>query len=294
MPIHPRGAAQRALQDSGASRGTVEGRGGPSGTSTHGPCVHRDSSAPRTPLVRCADTPDRNPRRAIRRGRIAAHVPLLRRAAAPHLRRPRHVAAVRELRAGGARQRDGALLPAARQDLRELPARAARGVRDGRGHLQRIRVLLVLLGLLGRARARVRRHGGRALRPRPRQPGRGGREQRRLPAAARRRARHPGARHRAGRQRRQGRAGARDRDARPLLRARHRPRPRRRGAPRRPDRRQQRDGARPGPQRLRRRPRDPAGRRGRRHDRVAAPAAAGRGQPVRHHLPRALPVLLAA
>ena len=39
--------------------------------------------------------------------------------------------------------------------------------------------------------------------------------------------------------------------------------------------------------------RDPAGDRRRGHDRVAAPAAAGRGQPVRHDLPRALPVLLA-
>ena len=219
-------------------------------------------------------------------------MPLLRSSAAPHLRRSRHVAAVRELRASRARQRDGAVLPAARQGLRALPARTARGVRVRRGHLHRVRVLLVVLGLVGRARPPLRRDGDRALRPRREQPRDGGREQRRLPAAARRRARHPGARHRARGQRRQGRAGPRDRHARPLLRPRDGPRPRRRGQARRPDRRQQRDGARAGPQRLRRRLRDPAGRRRRGHDRGAAPAAAGRGQPVRHDLPRALPVLL--
>ena len=51
-------------------------------------------------------------------------------AAAPHVRRPRHVAAVRELRARRAPRRDGAVLSAPRPDLRALPARAARGVRD--------------------------------------------------------------------------------------------------------------------------------------------------------------------
>ena len=157
------------------------------------------------------------------RRRRAARVPLLRRAAAPHVRRPRHVAAVRELRAGRARQRDGAVLPAAREGLRELPARAARGVRHRRGHLQRVRVLLLVLGLLGRARPRVRGDGDRALRARPGQPGHGGREQRRLPAAPRRRARHPGARHRARGERRRGGARARDRDDRALLRPRAAP-----------------------------------------------------------------------
>ena len=78
--------------------------------------------------------------------------------------------------------------------------------------------------------------------------------------------------------------------------ARHRPTSwRAEGAPRRSHRRQQR--ARPGarPQRLRGRDRRSllAPRR-RRHDRVPAPAAADRGQPVRHDLPRALLVLLAA
>ena len=145
-------------------------------------------------------------------------VPLLRSPAAPHLRRPRHVAAVRELRAGRARQRDGGLLSAAREGLRALPAGAARGVRRRRGHLHGVRLLLVVLGLLGRARPRVRRDGDRALRPRAGQPRHGGREQRRLPAAARRRARHPGARHRARGQRRRGRARARDRDDRAVLR----------------------------------------------------------------------------
>ena len=122
----------------------------------------------------------------------------------------------------------------------------------------RVRVLLLVLGLLGRARPRVRRDGDRALRPRPGQPRHGGRQQRRLPAAPRRRARHPGARHRARGQRRRGGARARDRDDRAVLRPRARRRARRRGPPRRPARRQQRDGARAGPQRLRRRLRDGA------------------------------------
>ena len=43
-----------------------------------------------------------------------AELPVLRRAAARHVRRPRHVAAVRELSAGGPAQRDGAVLSAAR------------------------------------------------------------------------------------------------------------------------------------------------------------------------------------
>ena len=94
----------------------------------------------------------------------------------------------------------------------------------------------------------------RALRPRPRQPGHGGREQRRLPAPALRGARHSGARHRARRERRRGRRGARDRRRSCEFFGRETAaRARRRGPPRRPDRRQQRAGPRAGPQRLRRR-----------------------------------------
>ena len=60
---------------------------------------------------------------------------------------------------------------------------------SGRGHLPRVRLLLVVQRQLGRARARVRRDGGRARRADPRQPRRRGRQQRRLPAPARRGAR---------------------------------------------------------------------------------------------------------
>ena len=135
-------------------------------------------------------------------------LPLLRRAAAPHLRRPRHVAAVRELRAAGPARGDGALLSAARPDLRALPAGAARGARRAGGDLHGVRVLLLLLGLLGRARARLRGVRGRALRARLGQPGGGARQQRRLPAPARRRAGNPRARRRAGRERRRRRRGS--------------------------------------------------------------------------------------
>ena len=102
----------------------------------------------------------------------------------------------------------------------------------------------------------------RAVRARRRQPRRRAREQRRLPAPALRRARHPGARHRAGRERRRGGARARRRRRSSRSSARElAARARRRGPPRRPDRRQQR--ARPGarPQRLRRRHRSRCSRR---------------------------------
>ena len=111
-----------------------------------------------------------------------------------------------------------------------------------------------------------------------------------------RRARHPGARRRAGRQRRRGRGRAKGiptvveffggetaRAGSPADRA------------RRPADRQQRARPRARPQRLRRRPAasllEP---RRRDHDGVPAPAAADRGEPVRHDLPRALLLLLAA
>ena len=60
-------------------------------------------------------------------------LPLLRRAAARRLRRPRHVAARERLPAAGAAQRDGAVLSAARARLRRVLPRAARGVRVARG-----------------------------------------------------------------------------------------------------------------------------------------------------------------
>ena len=119
-----------------------------------------------------------------------------------------HVAAVRELpdRRPARQRRD--VLPAARADLRELPAGPAARLHPRRGHLLRLRLLLLLLRLLGGARPAVRRGRGRAtlaLGP-GLVRGRGG-QQRRLPAAAQRRPRHPVARHRAGRQHRRGRPG---------------------------------------------------------------------------------------
>ena len=132
-----------------------------------------------------------------------------------------------------------------------------------------------------------------AARARPGQPGGRAGEQRRLSAAAFSAAGRARARHRARRQRGQGRARQGHPDPGRVLRRRARRGAARGGPPRRPDRRQQR--ARPGarPQRLRRRHGAPARARGRDHARVPAPRAADRREPVRHHLPRALLVLLA-
>ena len=102
-----------------------------------------------------------------------------------------------------AAQSHGAVLSAARLGVRQLLPRAARGVRRARRDLPRLRLLLVVLRQLGRARARAtpsamiaRLRLGREV------AGHRDREQRRLPAAALRRARHPVPRHRAGRERR--------------------------------------------------------------------------------------------
>ena len=91
------------------------------------------------------------------------------------------------------------------------------GVHPGGGHLLRLRVLLLLLRLLGCARPPVRRgRGPHAAARTGLLRGRGG-QQRRLPAAAQRRPRHPLARHRAGRQHRRGRS--RPRASRPRWRS---------------------------------------------------------------------------
>ena len=95
-----------------------------------------------------------------------AGLPLLLGTPPAHVRRSRHVTALRELRSCGAARGDGAVLSAARPGLRAMPAGAARGVRRTGGDLHRIRLLLLLLGLLGRPRPRVRRVGGGALRAR--------------------------------------------------------------------------------------------------------------------------------
>ena len=100
--------------------------------------------------------------------------------------------------------------------------------------------------------------------------------------------------HRAGRQR--GACGGREggRDPGGVLRRGHGQRARRGGPAGRPDDRQQRPRPGAGPQRLRRRAADPAEADRGGDDGVPAPGPAHRGQPVRHDLPRALLVLLAA
>ena len=150
---------------------------------------------------------------------------------------------------------------------------------------------------LARARAPLRRADGRALRPRRRlEPGRRDRAQRRLPAAVLRRARHPGARHRAGREHGRGRAIEKGIPTIVALLRDARPRATLVGEARRadllignnvlahvPDLNDFVAG-------LKRRCSQPGGRH---HDGVPAPPAADRGDPVRHDLPRALLVLLA-
>ena len=91
------------------------------------------------------------------------------------------------------------LLSAARPPVRGLPARAASRLRARRGHLLRLRLLLLVLRLVGGAREALRRGDDRAARPDPGQPRHRGGQQRRLPAAALPGGGHPGARRRAGR-----------------------------------------------------------------------------------------------
>ena len=80
--------------------------------------------------------------------------------------------------------------PAARARLRRVPARAAPGVRRARGDLHRVRLLLVVLRQPGCEHARpLRRAMIASARARTGRPGGRGRQQRRLPAAALRRAR---------------------------------------------------------------------------------------------------------
>ena len=97
----------------------------------------------------------------------------------------------------------------------------------------------------------------------------------------------------AQRRRRRGGEGRADASSRSSARV-ARAAARRGGQGRRPDRRQQRAGARAGPQRLRRRHARPAQAAGRDHGRVPASDAPDGGEPVRHDLPRALLVFLAA
>ena len=149
---------------------------------------------------------------------------------------------------------DGALLPAERPRLRALPAGAARGVRRGGGDLHGVRLLLVVLGLVGRARARrTWRWPSSASGWVPTAWWSSSRATTAIcsstsSSAASRRSgssRRPTCRGR--------RAGAGDRDGRGVLRPRAGCPAGRGGPPRGPAGRQQRDGARARPERLRRR-----------------------------------------
>ena len=82
-------------------------------------------------------------------------VPILWHAPSSPGGRPRHVAAVRELPDRGAARRDGAVLPAARLGVRRVLPRAAQRVRDGRGDLHRVRLLLVVLDELAASTPRT-------------------------------------------------------------------------------------------------------------------------------------------
>ncbi len=162
--------------------------------------------------------------------------------------------------------------------------------------LLRLRLLLVYSdSWLEHCRAPTPRHGATRFGLGAESHGRRGREQRRLPAAVLRGARRPGARRRAGRQRRRG------------GRSRRASRPRSAffgtATAQRLARRGRRADLMVGNNVLAHVPdlndfvgglQDPAEARGGGHGRVPAPAAADRGEPVRHDLPRALLVLLAA
>ncbi len=95
---------------------------------------------------------------------------------------------------------EGDVLPAPRAHLlRRACWSSCPAYLSGRGDLQPLRLLLLVLRLMGGARELFVDAGGGPARPGPELVRRRGRQQRRLPAPARRRPRHPLPRHRAGR-----------------------------------------------------------------------------------------------
>src|SRR5881397_2872133 len=78
-------------------------------------------------------------------------LPSLRCATGAHVRRSGHVPAVRELSGPRPTRRDGVLLPAPRVCLRPVLPCAVAGVRQPRGDLPRVRLLLVVFGYLARS-----------------------------------------------------------------------------------------------------------------------------------------------
>ena len=184
-------------------------------------------------------------------------------------------------------------LPASCVDLPAVPAGAARCGRAARGDLLGVRVFLVVFRQLGRPRAHLRRRGRFSVSALGAgQPDRRDRLQRRIPPPALCGARPRRAGNRAGRQRGEGGRKPWHPDGSPVLRPRRRRGPQRPARARRSPDRQQRPGSRPRSQRLRGRDERAAGAGRRDHDGVPAPGAAHRAQPVRHHLSRALFLLL--
>jgi len=221
-------------------------------------------------------------------------VPSVRRIRYPFIRRPRDVSAVRKLPPGRERRRARGVLPAERAAVRGLPAGPAPGVRVRRAYLLGLRVLFVLLRLLGRARQALRGRDDRRARADAGQPRHRGREQRRVPAAALRRRGYPGARRRAGRQCRRGGRRQGHQNGGGVPRSGHWRRHRRRVRPGRSRRRQQRLRARAGHPRFRRRAARAGQGLGSGDPGIPAPAAADRAAAVRHDLPRALLLPVAA
>src|SRR4029077_1032762 len=96
---------------------------------------------------------------------------VLRVALDPHVRRSWQVAALRELSLGGSARPDGAILSAPRVCLRRVLPRSAEGIREWRGDLHRIRVLLVILRLVAGAREALHRADDRTVWPNGAEPG---------------------------------------------------------------------------------------------------------------------------
>src|SRR5262249_21399863 len=93
-------------------------------------------------------------------------LPILWSVAASHAGRSRHVSALRELSGRRSAELDGAVLPATRVRVRPLLARAARGIRAARAHLQRVRLFLFVLDVVVPARRRLHPRDAGPLRAR--------------------------------------------------------------------------------------------------------------------------------
>ena len=221
-----------------------------------------------------------------------ARLPLLLGAAAPDVRRPRHVAAMRELcprRASSARWSPSIRsTSASASNVSWCSSRSS--WRPRRSSPSTPTSLPTRTpGSLTRAPTSSRWSSASGWGP---QPGRRAGKQRRLPAPACRRTGHTRA---GGRARGNVAEAARERGIETVVEFFGRELASRlvaERAPGRPAGREQRVRPCPGPQRLRRRHAAGAGSGGRGDDRVPPPRTADGGEPVRHDLPRALLLLL--